>query len=51
LSGALQIARYECTLRHLGNFLGNMRHWQQRLSKCSTAQNTSNNATRLGVIF
>ena len=49
--GSLQIAKYECTVRHLGNSSGNMRHWQPLRSRYSTAQNTSYRSTRRGLVF
>jgi hypothetical protein len=36
----LHLAKYECTMRHLGNPSGSIRHWQPLLSRYDTALNT-----------
>jgi hypothetical protein len=46
-SGSLQMAKYECTVRHVRNSLGSMRHWQPLLSRDSTVLNTSYSSTHL----
>jgi len=51
LRGSLQMAKYECTVRHLGKSLGSARHWQPVRSRYSTAQNTSYRSTLRGAVF
>lgn len=48
--GSLHLEKYACTVRHLGNSLGNMRHCQPLLSRYSTAQNTSCRSTVRGLV-
>ena len=40
-SGSRHLAKYECTVRHLGNSLGKNLHWHPVRSRYSTAQNIS----------
>lgn len=49
--GAIQIANYDCTVRHLEKFSGSMHHWQTLLSRYSTAQNASYNSIERGAVF
>lgn len=50
-SCSLHLAKYECTVRHLGKSLGKARHWQPLRSRYSTAQNTSYRSTVLGLVL
>ena len=49
-SGSLHLAKYECTVRHLGKSLGRNLHWQPVRSRYSTAQNTSYWSTARGLV-
>ena len=49
-SGSLHLAKYECTVRHLGKSLGRNLHWQPVRSRYSTAQNTSCRSTAWGLV-
>ena len=49
-SGSLHWAKYECTVRHLGNSLGKNLPWQPVRSRYSTAQNTSYRSTARGLV-
>lgn len=49
-SGSLHLAKYECTVRHLGKSLGSILHWQPLRSRYSTAQNTSYTSTFVGFV-
>jgi hypothetical protein len=48
--GSLHFWKYECTVRHLGNPSGSMRHWQPLLSRYSTALKTSYKSTVRGLV-
>lgn len=48
--GSLHLAKYACTVRHLGKSLGSIRHWQPLLSRYSTPQNTSYKSTVRGFV-
>ena len=49
-SGSLHLAKYECTVHHLGKSLGRNLHWQPVRSRYSTAQNTSYWSTVGGLV-
>ena len=49
-SGSLHLAKYECTMRHLGKSLGRNLHWQPVRSRYSTAHNTSYWSTVVGLV-
>jgi hypothetical protein len=44
------LAKYECTVRHLGNPSGSIRHWQALLSRYNTPLNISYKSTVRGLV-
>ena len=48
--GSLHLAKYECTVRHLGKSLGKNRHWQPVRNRYNTAQKTSYKSTVVGLV-
>ena len=49
-SDSLHLAKYKCTVRHLGNSLGKNLHWHPVHSRYNTAQNTSYRSTAVSLV-